>query len=283
MSNDQTKDKNGTDKIIRYGWGDIKDAPPELQYIDKRRINIDHTYQRDLNLNRATTIAREWSWKAAGVILVAQRPDGSLWAFEGQHRLSAAMRRSDIEQVPCAVFKVENLIEEAKGFRDGNTLRKPITSLQQFRAKVIIGDKAALLVDRVLNDLGITIVSNGKVRPGKVCISCVTALLKTAAAAPEQFPYIMRLLFELAQKDGALIAEALVLGTFLLDRSVPGGVLSAKFKARMLQVGLDKIEKGIYQARAYRAYGSASVYAEGILNALNAGLRHKFEMSGGAA
>jgi hypothetical protein len=89
-------------KVERYGW-EMKDEPGELMHVDKKRLRIDHEYQRSANEVKVTEITKRFSWLALGAIVVVRRGD-AYYVVDGQHRVMAAMRRTDIATLPCVVF-----------------------------------------------------------------------------------------------------------------------------------------------------------------------------------
>jgi hypothetical protein len=68
----------GMAKTEKFGWAKIPDAQGTLAYLDKRVIGVDEEYQRELSNLRVIPISRNFSWMAFGVLMVAQREDGSL-------------------------------------------------------------------------------------------------------------------------------------------------------------------------------------------------------------
>ena len=124
-------------KIERYKWLSTN-APGDLEYIHKTLLIVDHAYQpyqRPFNPAKARRIAGDLNWAAFGVLLVARRRDGRLYVFDGQHRHAAAMLRSDIQKLPCAIFNLEGSIEdEATTFlvvqKERKALTEPNRSLQ---------------------------------------------------------------------------------------------------------------------------------------------------------
>jgi hypothetical protein len=141
-------------KLMRYGWT-VKHSPGTLCYLHKSLLQISKEYQRTAMKQRCLAMASSWSWVALGAISVGRR-DGEFWVIDGQHRVLAAMLRSDVGDLPCIVFETESMQQEAQGFIDANTGRKPVTTIDKFRASLIAGDETAKYVDYVLSSVGIT-------------------------------------------------------------------------------------------------------------------------------
>src|ERR1700686_676187 len=131
----------GDDKVERYGWK-MRDRPGELCEINKRDLKIDIAYQRSLKRARVLDMAQDWSWVACGAVVVALRQPGEWFVVDGQHRVAAALLRSDIERIPCIAYAAEDLRQEAQGFIDTNTKRGSMTLADRFKALIITKDHA---------------------------------------------------------------------------------------------------------------------------------------------
>jgi hypothetical protein len=160
----------GVDKIERYGWKSTG-LPGRLQYVHKRLIKTDYDgYQREVT-EKAEAICRDFSWMAMGCLILARRPDGTLWVVDGNNRLTACLRRSDIETVPCIIFDVVDVKQEASGFIGANKNRKPVSSLDTFRAMKTAGSPEHGVVVRMLDELGLHVSGDSDNPKGVKCVS----------------------------------------------------------------------------------------------------------------
>lgn len=261
----------GRSKIERYGWRASIDEPGEFLWLDKSILRIDHdNYQRNPKVaTEVTKIAADWSWVACGAISVALRDDGKYYVMDGQHRVLAALRRDDIVKMPCMVFLVGGIELEAKGFLSVNTGRRPLTGTEKFRARVTAGDAAAIKVSDLLRAYGYRLTENGHdVRGG---VKCVTLLASLAQEGDE----ILHAVLEVYRSgfDSHAIRERVVNGLAELYRRRAADLSSKRFIQRCSAVGHDAVVEATAKAAAYYARGGARVFAEGIANALNKGLR----------
>ena len=152
--------KNGT-KAKQVKWDSVPPPDYTLQNIPKDMLWIDHEYQRnEISLKNVNRIASMWSWHCVGAITVGRRVDGTLVVIEGQHRVLAAMKRVEIKELPCLVFNVNSLEEEAAIFLAVNTIRKTVSALDQHRAGHVANDPLRTKVQAMLDDLGISIIKN---------------------------------------------------------------------------------------------------------------------------
>lgn len=271
LSNARDMFKNGRSKIDRYGWRDSPvDGPGEFQMLDKNIIKIDHDhYQRDpKKADQITKMAAEWSWVACGAISVAIREDGEYWAMDGQHRLLAARKRADITHMPCMLFLVSDIKSEAAGFIRLNTLRRPLSGVETFRALVTAEDPHAVEVDHLLRLYGYRVSSSN----GAQTVKCVKALQKISAENPGTVSQILSIYRDCF--DGHPIKVRVALGLAEIARRQAADLSSKRFRDRCASVRHAEVERAIGAAAAYYAHGGPRVFAEGIANALNKGLRH---------
>jgi hypothetical protein len=269
------KDKNhlGTDKISMYGWK-IKDEPGDLEWIDKNLIQVDRSYQRETNSQKVIRIARDWSWIAFGAVIVAIR-QGAYYAIDGQHRVEAAMRRSDIKKIPCIVFKTSGEIQEAEGFLTAQTQRKAVTAVEKFKALVLIKNKEALLVQRLVSMSGRS-VSSGSGGPNY--ISCVSLLLKAAGNRPTELVKIWPLILEVCQ--GETLHSNIAAGLLYIETNLPNttSLTHKRWHDRVVAVGYHKLIDGANKAAAMYSKGGEKVWAIGMIEAINYRAKNRLEL-----
>lgn len=260
----------GPTKVEKFGWS-IKDRPGVFMWINKHVLSVDHSYQRDeVIVAKVRQIQSQWTWLGCGAILVVMRPDGTYWVYDGQHRVMAAMNRSDITNLPCLVFECSDVREEAVAFLKVNTERKPATALAKFKARVCSGDDAAGVVNDVFERLGITLT---KAATREREIKCIEVCVRYAAADPERFERVMSAALVLCV-DGPVtkdIAQAL----WWVDKQHE--LLSDKrFMTRLRDMTASEVTASIAKfALAEEARGER-VCGVALLRMANKGLRKKF-------
>ena len=259
----------GLSKVVRYKWKS-NDDKGEFTWVHKASLSVDFAYQRDATHGKVIEIAKDWSWMGCGVILVVRRPDGLLYVIDGQHRVSAAMKRDDITDLPCMIFDVSEVCDEAKGFLNANTLRKPVPAVAKFRAMVVAGDQRAADVQDVLDDLGMVIGKNASSR----VFGSIAWAVKAAGQDVASFRKTMLTAKELCGETGSM-PEYLCRGMFALQRR-HAALDNVKFVKRMMSVGYVAIVNDIQAASVYFKEGGERVWMTGIINAVNRGLRNRF-------
>lgn len=262
----------GVNKLERYGWK-LQDAPGELMHIPKNMIMFNESYQRGRNKAKILSIARDWSWMAMGVITVARR-NGGFYAVDGMHRVSAALLRSDVVNLPCIVFDTIEVVEEAKGFVQANTLRKPVGTADKHRALVLAKDENALFVQRLLDRSPFEPSnSSGKAN----AVKCFGILANLAKSKPEALERAWPLVCDVC--DGHFLNERILQGlVFICDRA-DQDVTKGKWRKRILDIGFDGLRSAAESAAAYYSKGGARVWADGMMTAINKGMRHRLELS----
>jgi hypothetical protein len=261
-----------TTKVDRYKWS-VKDSPGQMRMIKKTDLVIDHTYQRNANEAKIMKIVKDWSWVACGVISVADR-DGLLYVIDGQHRVLGAMRRADIAEMPCMVFKTSSAKEEAEGFLVTQTMRKAVTGVEKFKALIVTEYAPALVVEQLITSIGRTASKN----LGTTTITCIALLIKLATLNKDLLIRIWPLIGEISK--GKNIGEKLIDGLFYIESNmVDGESISDKlWSKRIEKVGIDELNLGAQRAAAFYVRGGSKVWAMGMMESINRGLHNKLQL-----
>jgi len=264
----------GADKISLFGWK-IKDEPGTLVSLPKTKLRVSDAYQRQAVVTKVVAIASHWSWVACGVLIVGMR-DGEYWVVDGQHRLLAARKRSDISELPCIVFETESEQQEADGFLDVNTGRKPLSVFARFKALIVAGDQAAIGLDRMLmaNDLTATASAH---RPRD--IKCLGICLQLYKEDVESFSRAIGLAARLSDTADTFVSDKLLQGLYYIDRHVEGGLQNKRLADRCTKIGADRLKEAAQRAAAFFTAGGSKVWAQGMLEEINKGLHMKFKLS----
>lgn len=266
----------GVNKVERYGWV-MKDKPGTLQQIPKNFLCINEAYQREANKQKVLEIASQWSWLACGTITVAQRK-GRLWVIDGQHRVLAARKRSDIYELPCLEFELDDVRDEAMGFYRANAGRKPVTALAKHKALLVAGDATANQVADALNAAGLSLKKRAK-SAGE--IKAVSLLYARANESLPLLHSVLKLCADLCQADGVFVHERLLDGIWYIAKNYEHGLKDARLVARLKSVGARSLITAAQRAAAYYTKGGAAVWANGMLTEINRGLHKRFVLRGG--
>lgn len=263
----------GTDKVARYGWT-ISDKPGVLKMMHKDNLLIPAEYQRDANEPKVRKIASEWSWVSFGAVIVGHR-GGKYYTIDGQHRLLAAKRRSDVAEVPCVVFETNDIGTEARGFLSVNSGRKPVTAIQKQKALVVAGDETAAFVQDTIDRCGLEVRSTTS---GVDQVKCVALCIRLATENKTAFQLVLAFVAELSRKDCVPVKERLLEGVWYLHGHCGNGLNDKRLSRRLRDIGAEQLLEAANRAGAFYARGGAKVWADGMLNACNKGLHSKFVM-----
>lgn len=258
------------DKIARYGWN-TKDSKGELAWVDKNILSVDNSYQRTASPSRVLTLAKNWSWAGCGVIILSRR-GSQLFVIDGQHRVMAALKRSDITHLPAIIFNNVSSKNEAESFINANVNRGALKMIEKFKALVKKEDDGALMVQSMLDKYGVCLCKNSKSRS----TNSAARLLKTIKKYPEKTELVFKTAVNICGDD--FISEYILGGLWILDSKIKGGLKDDKLQKRLISIGKTALEDAAKRASAFFAKGGESVWADGMLQEINKNLRNKFEV-----
>jgi hypothetical protein len=272
--------KGGSEtKVQRYKWLH-RNSPGVLRYVDKRTLFIDRSYQRELNTGKSKRIASNLNWAAFGVLVVAERADKKLVVVDGQHRLAAALSRADVSEVPVVIFDLDGTIQdEATDFLVVNKERKPLTSVESFKALLASGDATALRVQEYIRQ-----INREAGRASSTTVACVNVLYRCVQRDEDSFAATWPLIGEIS--EGQKIDNRIVTGMVWLERKLvdPDGnkrsLADATNRKKLIEAGYRQVLRAIGEAAAYYKRGGDVVFANGVLNLLNYRRSKKLEMKG---
>jgi hypothetical protein len=264
------------DKVAAYGWIQ-SDKPGRLMMIPKDEICIDAEYQRDAIDNKVLAIAAKWSWVGFGAIVLGHR-SGTFWVIDGQHRLLAALRRSDIDALPCIVFETQDVQQEALGFLTLNTGRKPVSIFAKQKAMVVAQDATALFVQQQIDAAGLKLSQHSR---GAGTLKCIGVCLRLAALNKQDFQVVLSLAAELCATDAVPVADRLLYGLWYLNANVEGGLSNKRLRERLKDKGARALVESANRAAGFYAKTGSKVFALGMLAEINKGLHKKISLNGG--
>lgn len=259
------------DKAEKFGWMVVDQRGVHIS-ISKHALTIDPSYQRGTSNRRALQIAREWSWLACGAIVVAFRDD-KFYVVDGGHRVAAALKRSDIDELDCLVFETETVAQEAAAFLRGNKMRSAVRAVDQFRAALASGDELALSVNAMLKRHGRAPLDYSS--PNGV--ACLSTIMRLAARSVPRLEVVFAAVSQLY--NGRRLSGRAVDALFYIDECLIGDSISSRrFRDRLFAIGAASVEEAMSQAAAFYACGGPKVFAAGIIERMNKGLRNRFTL-----
>ena len=256
----------GVSKVTQYKWS-VLDRTGVFLAIPKNQLKVDAEYQRTAIDAKILRIAAAWSWTACGVIIVADRA-GEFFVVDGQHRVLAARKRSDISDLPCLVFETTDPSSEALGFLRANKDRAPIKSFDAFRAQCVAGDEGAAIMDRMITGVGRRVdqASGGRT------FAALTALRRIVEVDRDMAERVFGLTAAIC--ENAAMSHQMLGALFYIERNLPAPALCENpWRDRLIRLGPDHLMDGVRKAAGYFGKGGDKVWAKGVLDTLNKGLR----------
>jgi hypothetical protein len=268
------------DKIKKNGWKPL-DSRGVMMDIDKSRLCVDKSYQREEVEKKVIDIASDFSWRACGVVTVMQRSNNSYYVVDGQHRVLAAFKRSDIQKIPCIVFDSTGVESEAECFINANTKRKPVTAYDKFRASLVAKHLTAIELQEIVTENGLILKKHGHT-PGTItCIATCQRIMRSYEGTGLR--RALSLAAELAKADGIAVSDVLLSGLAYLDQRVDSGLHNARLRQQLIKIGgkalFDSARKMSYRVGA----GGNKIWAEGMLEIVNRSLRAKISFNNASA
>lgn len=131
-----------------------------VEMVDISRINVDPSYQRDLDEKRVASNAKAFQLGAAKAVSLSERDDGSLWAYDGQQTLDT-FRRVGISLIPAVIVSGNQQLE-ARWFvtMNGPGVRKA-TQRESQKAGLVAGDELSAKVQSLLDFYRIELAKGG--------------------------------------------------------------------------------------------------------------------------
>lgn len=259
------------DKVKIYGWT-VKDEPGRFGMLNKGLLQVSPAYQRNLVESKAVSMASAWSWFACGTIIVGKR-NGVFWVIDGQHRVAAAKRRSDIKTLPCLVFESDSIAQEAQGFLDANTARRPVFSTDKYRAALAADDAIAVKFNGICSRLNIRVIGTTNKARDLKCIAWALSRTKEDATA---FETVLGVAIDIS---GSVSLHEKVLGSlWYIHKNADVDLTDLRLRARLKKIGAVGIMKAADKAVEYHEKRGQRIWAEGVMKEVNKNLQNKIGM-----
>jgi hypothetical protein len=224
-------------------------------------------------------IARNWDWKLFGSLSVIERPDGTLWIYDGGHRCRASFYRDDIADLPCMVFKAEEADSEARAFIGSNTMKSNVAAYHIHRASVVANEPTAMKAVAILQKHGFK-VTQGESVNGFCAIGTMHKLVKKNPTLTDR---TFELCAKMAKTEGYIsgtVLTAIYECAWKLEGIID--IFEAECADRLCEAGLTGLNAAIVREKVIVGKGGPLVSAKAVLDILNKGRRRKlsFDHSG---
>jgi hypothetical protein len=169
--------------------GTIPNTPatglPTFAIVEATQLLVDDAYQRGLSeksLRLIRKMVTSWDWRRFKPPVVAKTELG-LEVLDGQHTAMAAASHPKVLRIPIMLVEAPGREDRAAAFVSHNRDRLAMTPMQIHFSAVAGGEAAAIVVDQVCRDAGVTILktspAGGAFKPrSTVAVMGIAALIK---------------------------------------------------------------------------------------------------------
>lgn len=191
-------------------------VPPYVTSIAPIELFVDHTYQRELDVNRCKHMAATWDPRLVGVLEVSDRGEG--WSpryaiVNGQHRWWAAGFIEGELHLVCNVHTGLSVADEAKLFNELDAKTKKISNWDRWYARRASGDFVVMAIDSMCAAEGWIVSHN----PGPSHLQCCSALEWVYdRCIPETITYTLQLIGDVWPEDPEGIKAPVIKGISLV-------------------------------------------------------------------
>lgn len=136
----------------------LNDFPSITEKVVINQLGVDETYQRPVSKAKVNKIVKNFNPIGMGPILVSEREDGSLWIFDGQHRVEALKILGELVW-EVTIYSGMTLKDEATAFRllqEGSKAN----AAERYVSELAAGVEETLTIENALNQIGFTVDRN---------------------------------------------------------------------------------------------------------------------------
>jgi hypothetical protein len=163
----------------------------ELDIVVIDQLNVDHSYQRQLDQALVERVLRDWDVLATDPVFISKRANGSLWIVNGQHRCAAAKLKGESEMIAFVYTGLSRKQEAQLRLLSNNS--RPDTSLERFQGQVVAGNKESIAIRELLAEFDSHI---NRIHNGKTGVNCVSAIEGRYRESPELLRRTLQLITE---------------------------------------------------------------------------------------
>lgn len=233
----------------------------------KDLIHVPREYQRELVDSKVTALVSSWSWLACGSLLIAEREPGQFYVFDGQHRLEAVNRMSVITELPCLVFALSDIAEEAMAFYRANCMRGNVSIYDKLRAKLVGEDQISKDAVELMHRYGYEPTRLAR----DLGVRCIGTFLRHFQRSRELLTETWPLIVDL-HKPRPIKSQLLTAIMYIAQYGRPS-INSDQLRARVLAVGYDRLTAKIDRITFMAKSAGEKVYAGAVADEVNRGHR----------
>lgn len=136
----------------------MREFEKEWRYLKPSDISVDQLYQRQLDANRVTKMAKNFNPNLVNPPKVSFR-DGKYWVFDGQHTIALwrQIHKGADKQIECRVFYGMTWLDESELFCLQNGIDRDPTTNDKLRAAFNAGNPDVVDMVNISRMAGITV------------------------------------------------------------------------------------------------------------------------------
>lgn len=249
----------------------VYNSPGEMVELPIWDLRIDPEYQRPISEARVGRIAANWNWVSAGALIISMRENGHYFIIDGQHRWEAAKMRKDITKLPCIVFPLTVIRDEAAGFLTANYERRPPSTLEKFPAMLAVGDRVALKAQELISQAGLHVAVTNRSAAG--AFLAVGELLRALRGAEKATVAIWPTLCQIY--EGRHISGRVLRSLVALEARLQGkaSLADPKWFERLVAIGAPALERAIRDMAIAEGKHTERGAAMAVSSLINKGLK----------
>lgn len=301
MSRPKRRPRPRLDATIIEQQGDQRVVHQEgwTEYIPAHELNIDDSYQRDINYTFVAEIAEDLDFGLLGTLNIARRDTGPYvcegcgkelrhrdYVMDGQHRSLAVQQRGLLDVgLSCRVQRSQGVAWEADQYLRFNFWRKQPTSAGRYKAAVVAGKQHGwdndADVQAMLAELGIETVSStspGGAMGHRSVLPAILAGIGAVCRFHEKYPDLIRCTLETlrdawSENYGNAYDSMIMSGVMDFYAAHAAEAPSAKVTATLAAMNPEEVRDAADQMRGNRKYPLRVCVARVIAEAYNANKR----------
>lgn len=241
----------------------------EFKQINTKMLDVDHTYQREVDMTRVRAIVRDFSPCLIHPVKVSKR-DGKYYIFDGQHTAEALKMKNNGRdlQIWCQVFYGLTWMDEVTLFLAQNGNSRAVKMNDKFRAQFNAGDADVVKMVRTAESLDIIIDFKGSKAYNKiVALTTLARIFKNTTE--EEYIRILKLIRDTWGGVPESYSAEILKGVYIFMKAYGDDFKDSNFIKRLSGISPTVI---IREAKASAAPGD-SKYARQILAAYNQNTR----------
>jgi len=154
---ENTPDQTAAPELEIHRGPGGKHDPRSIALVRVGDVSVDQRVQRPIDSHKVAWLGSKWDWTLAEGPTLSRRPDGTLVAVEGQHRILSLQAADPDTEMWMFIENLAGTDDEAATALGIARGRRPHSRVQEYRMRVTAGLPHEVAADQVLDELGLVI------------------------------------------------------------------------------------------------------------------------------